>query len=384
MICGSFMSRAGPGRKLKPEWSHPQALMTDLPLRTTFPKIEDRILGRSQTYVAAWLWSLAALVFAMVIVGGATRLTQSGLSITEWKPLSGVIPPLSAAAWQAEFQKYKEIPQYTRLFPDMQLADFKVIFFWEWSHRLLGRLIGLVLVGPLVFFWWKRWLPPGFKLKLLALLGLGGFQGFIGWWMVRSGLAGRVEVAQERLAIHLVLASITFALLVWFASSLQTRPLDKPGMPVLRWLAAAMIGIVLLQIGLGGLVAGLRAGLTYNTWPLMDGHFIPPRGDLALLSPVWANLVDNVTMVQFQHRMAAYGLFVLALVQLLATTRYAPQSRAAMRAWIFAGLVMAQASLGILTLVLVVPLPIALLHQAFAMLVLGMAVIHCQSLTARG
>jgi len=359
--------------------------LTDLPLRTVFPKAQDRILGQSrQAYVAIWLWSVAALVFAMVIVGGATRLTESGLSITEWKPISGVIPPLSAEAWQAEFEKYKEIPQYKQLFPDMRLADFKFIFFWEWSHRLLGRLIGIVLAFPLVFFWWKRWLPPGFKLKLLALLGLGGFQGFIGWWMVSSGLAGRVEVAQERLATHLVLASITFALLVWFASSLRAGPLEKPGAPVLRRLAATMIGVVLLQIGLGGLVAGLRAGLTYNTWPLMDGHFIPPLRDLAPLSPVWANLLDNVTMVQFQHRMVAYGLLALALVQLVATLLSAPQSRVALRAWIFAGLVVAQASLGVLTLVLVVPLPIALLHQAFAMLVLGMAVIHCRALTARG
>ncbi|MFZ3327616.1 MAG: COX15/CtaA family protein, partial [Methylocella sp.] len=228
--------------------------------------------------VAIWLWSLATLVFLMVIVGGATRLTESGLSITEWKPLTGIVPPLSQTEWLAEFENYKKIPQYAQLFPDMELSGFKFIFFFEWGHRLLGRLIGAAMALPLIFFWAKGFLPPSFKPKLLGILGLGALQGFVGWWMVKSGLSERAEVAQERLAIHLLLASVTFAALVWLAASLMRRVAQIPerSLPGLRWFAGGMVLLVLLQIGLGGLVAGLRAGHAFNTWPLIDGYFWPP------------------------------------------------------------------------------------------------------------
>jgi cytochrome c oxidase assembly protein subunit 15 len=304
--------------------------------------------------IAIWLWSLAALVFLMVIVGGATRLTESGLSITEWKPLAGIIPP----------------------------RGFKFIFFFEWSHRLLGRLIGAAMVLPLIFFWAKGRLPPGFKPRLLFVLALGALQGFVGWWMVKSGLSDRVEVAQERLAIHLLLASATFAALIWLAASLKRRVAQIPErtLPELRWLAGAMVLLVLLQIGLGGLVAGLRAGHAFNTWPLIDGYFWPPLDKLTLLSPLWRNFLDNILLVQFQHRMTAYALLALALAQALYTSRVAAGSRAVRRAWAAAGLVAMQASIGIATLVLVVPLWAGLLHQAFAMIVLGMAVAHAQAL----
>lgn len=335
--------------------------------------------------VAIWLWSLAALVFLMVVVGGATRLTKSGLSITEWKPLSGVIPPLNQDSWLAEFEHYKRIPQYAQVFPNMDLGGFKFIFFWEWSHRLLGRLIGVATVLPLAFFWAKGLLPQGFKPRLLGVLALGALQGFVGWWMVKSGLVGRVEVAQEKLAIHLLLASATFAALVWLAASLRAR---RPEIPEhvssgLRRLANAFMALVLLQIGLGALVAGLRAGRAFNTWPLIDGSFVPPLEKLTLLQPVWRNFLDNMLLVQLQHRMVAYALLAMALLQALYTWRRAGAGRALRRANALVGLVAAQVAIGIATLVLVVPLAAGLLHQAFAMIVLGMAAVHAQALTQR-
>ena len=349
--------------------------MTDLALSAVEA---DRATRPAARAVSLWLCSVAALVFLMVVVGGATRLTESGLSITEWKPITGVLPPLSDAAWQAEFAKYKQIPQYQELFPTMTVGEFKFIFFWEWTHRLIGRLLGLAFAGPLAFFWLRGMLPQGLKPKLVGVLALGGLQGVVGWWMVTSGLTGRIEVAQERLATHLVLASITFAALVWLAAAVWPRAPRRP-LPARRgltMLATILLAVTLLQIGLGGLVAGLRAGLTYNTWPLMDGHFVPPEADLSLLSPLWRNLVDNVTTVQFDHRMTAYLLLALALLQAFAARR----SRGA---WAFAAIVAGQAGLGILTLVLVVPLPAALLHQAFAMVVLAAATLHCQAVAGQ-
>jgi cytochrome c oxidase assembly protein subunit 15 len=239
------------------------------------------------------------------------------------------------------------------------------------------------MVLPLIFFWAKGLLPPGFKPRLLGILALGALQGFVGWWMVKSGLSDRVEVAQERLTIHLLLASVTFAALVWLAAALNRRVVQIPERrsPGLRWFAGGMVLLVLLQIGLGGLVAGLRAGQAFNTWPLIDGYFWPPLDKLTLLSPLSRNFLDNILLVQFQHRMIAYALLALALAQALYTSRFAAGSRAVRRAWAVAGLVVMQASLGIATLVLVVPLWAGLLHQAFAMIVLGTAVAHAQALS---
>jgi heme a synthase len=342
------------------------------------PKTGESSLAARNAALRLWLWSVAALVFAMVVVGGATRLTESGLSITEWQPITGVLPPLSQDAWVSEFDKYKEIPQYKELFSSLDLNGFKFIFFWEWSHRLLGRLIGLVFALPLVFFWMRGALTPALKLKLVAVLALGGLQGVVGWWMVKSGLVDRVEVAQERLALHLLLASFTFAALVWIAASLAPRAGEQSA-PWQRVLAALILFVTFLQIFLGGLVGGLRAGRAYNTWPLMDGHFAPAT--LATLTPFWRNFVDNIAMVQFQHRVVAYTLFGLALAQAICTSVFAPSSRAARRALHFAGIVALQAGLGITTLLLAVPLWAGLIHQAFAMIVLGIATIDLQTLS---
>jgi cytochrome c oxidase assembly protein subunit 15 len=321
--------------------------------------------------VRLWLWSLAALVLAMVVVGGATRLTESGLSITEWKPIIGVLPPLSHAQWLAEFDRYKQIPQYRELFPDMDLAGFQFIYAWEWTHRLLGRLLGFAVALPLAFFWATGRLTPRLKFALVGLLALIGLQGFVGWWMVSSGLSGRVEVAQERLAIHLLLASATLAWLVWLATGLGTSARAKVGAGT-RAFASLLVVLVLVQIGLGALVAGLRAGLTYNTWPLMDGHFVPPLDDLARLSPWWSNLLDNVTTVQFAHRMTAYAVLAAILVYSLVALR---QDRVAGRRGMrLLTLGIVQAAIGIVTLLWSVPLHAALCHQAIAMVLLGAAV----------
>ncbi|MGO9673613.1 MAG: COX15/CtaA family protein [Methylocella sp.] len=351
------------------------------PLPVGAPAIGARA-ERRRLALAFWLWSLAALVFLMVVVGGATRLTESGLSITQWKPISGIIPPLSAADWRAEFENYKQIPQYSAVFPDMDLSGFKFIFFFEWSHRLLGRLIGLATLLPLVLFWMRGMLTSSLKLKLLGVFALGGLQGFVGWWMVKSGLADRVEVAPERLAIHLLLASALFVALVWLASSLRER--TAPRAPRgLRITANTFVLAVLAQIGLGALVAGLRAGRAYNTWPLIEGRLIPPLDQLTLLSPLWRNFFDNLLTVQFQHRMVAYAVLAFALAQAVATWRMLGWGGGAARATALALLAAAQASIGIATLVLVAPLWAALPHQAFAMIVLGLAVVHAQALSAK-
>jgi cytochrome c oxidase assembly protein subunit 15 len=333
--------------------------------------------------IRLWLWSVAALVFLMVIVGGAVRLTESGLSITEWKPITGVLPPLSHAAWLAEFEKYRQIPQYRELFPDMDLSQFQAIYTWEWGHRLLGRLIGLAFALPLIFFWASGRLPAGLKPKLLAVLALGGVQGVVGWWMVVSGLSGRVEVAQERLAIHLILASLTLAAIVWIAVGLQREPDARTNAPGrLRVIAACLLALILVQIGLGGLVAGLRAGLSYNTWPLMDGRFVPPLDHLLQLSPMWSNLLDNITTVQFAHRMTAYCVLALAIVQVITVKRATGRGSVYRRAHIVFGLIFLQLIAGIATLLLVVPISVALIHQALAMLVLIAATVHLRRLVA--
>jgi cytochrome c oxidase assembly protein subunit 15 len=331
--------------------------------------------------VGHWLWLLAGLVFSMVVLGGATRLTESGLSITEWKPVTGVIPPLTHAAWLEAFAKYKQIPQYESLFPDMTLGHFQAIFLMEWTHRLVGRLVGIVLIVPFVVFWLRGKLSTRLKWQIAGIFALGGLQGFVGWWMVSSGLVGRVEVAQERLATHLLLASVTFASLVWLACA-QRKPLTREHVPAaLRHVASLVLVLVVAQIGLGALVAGLRAGQAYNTWPLMDGHVVPPADVLGALTPWWRNFVDNLAEVQFQHRMTAYAVLALAIAQAVWTSRVAPGTSASRRALALAGLVGAQATIGILTLVLVVPIWAGLLHQAFAMVVLAMAVVHRQRLS---
>ena len=314
------------------------------------------------------------------------RLTESGLSITEWKPISGVIPPLTPEAWQVEFAKYKTIPQYAVVFPDMDLEGFKSIFYWEWAHRLLGRVIGFAVALPLAWFWVRGVLSRGMKLRMVGLLALGGLQGLIGWWMVTSGLAGRTEVSQYRLALHLLTASLTLAMAVWFAEGLS-RPRAEArtaGEASMRVGASLLVVGVFLQLGLGALVAGLRAGRIYNTWPLMGDGLVPPSAELWFRTPAWRNLFENATTAQFDHRLVAYLLLAGAVVHAVRCWRAAAGTPVAWTAVALAVAVGFQASIGIATLVWVVPLGAALAHQAFAMLVLTLAVTHRSTLRRTG
>lgn len=338
---------------------------------------------QSLSAVRAWLYTLAALVVLMVAVGGATRLTGSGLSITEWKPVTGAIPPLTEQAWLAEFEKYRQISQYELVNKGMTLSEFKFIYAWEWGHRQLGRLIGLVFFLPLIWFWARGIIKGRLALALLGIGALGGLQGAIGWIMVASGLEpGMTAVAPIKLALHLTVASVILACLVWVAAGLKERSdtltEEKAGGSAPRILAA----LILFQIALGGLVAGSKAGLTYNTWPLMDGALVPPASVLFAVKPWIENFVDNVLLVQFNHRLVAYAIVAFALWHAWTIRRRAPESRTARRAAAVAGLTLAQMILGIVTLLLVVPLAAGLAHQVFAMTVLGMAVVHARLSTA--
>lgn len=333
---------------------------------------------RSTNPVRVWLYTLAILVVAMVAVGGATRLTGSGLSITEWRPVTGVVPPVSEQAWAAEFDKYKDTPQYRILNQGMGLSDFKVIYAWEWGHRLLGRILGLAFFLPLLVFWWRGLVDRRLGYGLLALGALGGLQGAIGWIMVASGLQpGMTAVAPLKLALHLTTASLILAGLVWLAAGLRSGP-SEPAPGRLRIIAALLPVLVLVQIGLGGLVAGSKAGLVHNTWPDMDGVLVPNASELFAVSPWIENFVDNVTLVQFNHRLMAYLLLAAALFHAVDASRRLPASGTARRAIGIAGLTAAQAGLGIVTLLLAVPLWAGLAHQVFAMAVLMMATVHAR------
>ncbi len=325
--------------------------------------------------VRAWLHVIALMIVAMVVVGGATRLTESGLSITEWKPIHGVIPPLNEAEWQEEFAKYQQIPEYQVINKGMSLEAFKGIFWWEWAHRLLGRLIGVVFFVPFVFFLATGRIEPKLRVPLAALFVLGGLQGAIGWWMVASGLSERTDVSQYRLAIHLTFACVILAYTVWIARGLGSFRLPRAA-PAIRTVAALLVGLVFLQIFLGGLVAGLNAGMTFNTWPLMDGTIVP--SGLYIQEPAWRNLFENVATVQFNHRMIAYLLFAVALLHALQARGTGHGRFAAL----IAAAVTLQAAIGIATLLLVVPLDVALTHQLGAVAVLWLAVAHLRR--ARG
>ncbi|MEM8773199.1 MAG: COX15/CtaA family protein [Pseudomonadota bacterium] len=317
--------------------------------------------------VALWLFFMCALVAVMVLVGGATRLTDSGLSITEWRPVTGAVPPLSDAAWREEFEKYKTIPEYSEVNFGMSLDQFKVIYWWEWAHRFLGRLIGLAFLFPLIYFAATGRVKGRLAWKLGGLFFLGGLQGALGWWMVSSGLADRVDVSQYRLAAHLGLAVLLFSLMFWLALDLlQGRRKFKShrlfAMSV--WLA----GAVYAQIILGAFVAGLRAGATFNTWPLMNGKLIPD-GYFAG-APGVNDLFETMAAVQFNHRTGAYLVAAFAVW-------FWFKARGTMledRAGYVLGAVGIQIIIGVFTVVSGVPIGLGLLHQAGALALLATAI----------
>jgi heme a synthase len=363
---------------------------------------EARTPAPAAQAIGVWLWCVAALVFAMVLVGGATRLTESGLSIVEWKPVTGTIPPLGEADWQAEFAKYKTISQYQRLNRGMSLDEFKTIYWWEWGHRLLGRIIGAAFLLPFLWFLWRRSFDRRTGLALAGIFALGAVQGAVGWWMVASGLAERVSVSQYRLAFHLTLACMIYVALVW-AADRTARP-ASPSLTLprergtegwskrmgegreraarrvvprrLRWSACALLALAIVQIYLGALVAGLRAGLIFNTWPLIDGGFIPSTVDLFFAEPLWRNFFENTLTVQFDHRMVAYGLCALAVIHAVDARVYGRDKQLATGAGFLAVALLAQAGIGIMTLIHGVPIELALLHQAVALVVLTGATLH--------
>lgn len=338
-----------------------------------FPHAAEAAVPAADRAVRLWLYAVALFVFAMVVVGGATRLTESGLSITEWRPLMGALPPLSEADWHDAFAKYQQIPQYKLLNAGMTLDAFKAIYWWEWAHRLLGRAIGLVFAVPFVFFLATGRLKRGDVAPLAGLFLLGGLQGGIGWWMVASGLSERTDVAPYRLAVHLTLACVIFALAVAMASARSGRRREAVGAWARRG-ANALIVLVLAQIFLGALVAGNDAGLVYNTWPLMDGAVLP--AEAFDLTPWWRNLFENHALVQFLHRLGAYTVFGVALVHGLRLCAGGRGEAARVSGFVLVLAVTAQAGLGIATLVMQVPLALALSHQALAVGVLAVAVLH--------
>ncbi|MCU0790568.1 MAG: COX15/CtaA family protein, partial [Nitratireductor sp.] len=311
----------------------------------------------NRALVRWWLYFVCLLVFAMVVVGGATRLTDSGLSITEWKPIHGIIPPLTHAQWMEEFDKYRQIPEYQQINKGMSLLQFQFIYWWEWAHRFLGRIVGMVFLFPLVWFWATKRLEDRMKPRLLFLFALGGLQGFIGWWMVSSGLTERVDVSQYRLAVHLTLACIIFAYALWLARGLAPHSATYSP-PALAVFAPLVVLATFVQIFLGALVAGLDAGLAFNDWPTMDGALVPQG--MLILEPVWRNFFENPKTVQYVHRMSGYLLVLLIVAQWLAARSPATPAPHRVRAAILVWLVLAQATIGILTLIWQVPLSLAL------------------------
>ncbi len=338
------------------------------------PAHGDRIDPRARS-VAVWLLACCALVFAMVVVGGVTRLTHSGLSITEWQPIVGTLPPLTDADWEAAFAKYRQTPEYVQVNKGMTLDAFKGIFWWEYFHRLLGRAIGVVFLLPLLWFVARRALPPGYGWKLAGIFVLGGLQGALGWFMVKSGLVDDPRVSQFRLTAHLGLAFVIFAAMLWVALSLlDPRRVAAAGVRErsARRYALAYAALVFAMVLTGGFVAGIRAGFAYNTFPLMNGAVVPP--EIMMIEPWWKNFFYNMATVQFDHRLLAW-LLAFAAPVVWWKVRVAPAAppRARVGAALLVAMLAVQIALGIATLVHVVPVPLAAAHQAGALLVFALA-----------
>lgn len=326
--------------------------------------------------VGLWLLGCCAAIFVMVVIGGITRLTESGLSITEWDPVMGALPPMSQAEWQHLFDLYRATPEYLHVNAGMTLAEFRTIFWWEYVHRLWGRAIGLVFLVPLVWFWWRGSIDRPLGLKLLAIFVLGGLQGAIGWWMVKSGLVERTDVSQYRLAVHLGLALLLYGLVLWTALDILDRDRSRGGPPGLGALAWCAIGAVGVTIVAGAFVAGTNAGLIYNSFPWMGEGLLPP--DYLFLEPAWLNAFENPSAIQFNHRLVAVAAFGLVVVFWARTLRPDVSPAVRLRAHCLLAAAVAQVAIGIATLLLVVPITLGALHQAGAVAVLtaGLWVAH--------
>ena len=325
--------------------------------------------------LAIWLFLTAGFVFIMIVVGGLTRLTESGLSIVEWKPVSGTLPPLSSEAWQEEFSAYQTSPQYQKINHGMTLEEFKGIFWLEYWHRVGGRLIGIIFLLPMLYFMLRHRLPPWVKWRVTGIFALGGLQGAIGWYMVKSGLVDMPHVSPYRLSLHLGVAFLIMAACIWVAREIldnraETSCVASP--KAASALAALVCGFTFIQVVLGALVAGLDAGLTFNTFPLMDGRFVPK--DVYMLEPLWRNHFENIAMVQFQHRIGAYILTALIGFFVFIAWRSANNTRMKVQLVLMVALLLLQIVLGISTLLLVVPIVLASKHQAVAAILFALTV----------
>jgi heme a synthase len=348
------------------------AYAVDGPLAAGF--VDARGDAAARRAIIGWLSLCSLLVFAMVVVGGVTRLTHSGLSITEWQPIVGTVPPLDASDWNEAFVKYQATPQFRQVNHAMTLLEFKRIFWWEYLHRLLGRATGVAFIGPYLWFLARRRIPPGYAWPLAGIFVLGALQGAVGWFMVQSGLVDDPRVSQFRLTAHLGLAFAILGAMLWTALSLAFPRRVEPAATLdrsLRTFARAVAGLVFLTVLSGGFVAGIRAGFAYNTFPLMRGRIVPP--EILLLDPWWKNFFWNMATVQFDHRMLAWLLaFTVPLLWGRARRATVP-ARAKGAAGALLALLVVQIALGIATLVNVVPLPLAALHQAGAVAVFALA-----------
>lgn len=325
----------------------------------------DTLPGRERI-IAGWLLFCCAMIFAMVVLGGVTRLTGSGLSMVEWDPIFGVIPPLSDAEWQAVFDKYRASPEYQKVNIRMDVDGFKSIYWFEFAHRLLGRAIGTVFLLPFLYFLWRGWVRPPLTYKLVAMFVLGGLQGALGWYMVASGLVDDPHVSQYRLTAHLLLAFVIYGYILWVALDLLYPRRVAYTAPRLRGGAALFLGLVTVTIGSGGLVAGLKAGYAYSTFPLMDGHLVPKA--IFLLEPRWRNFFENIATVQFDHRLLATLVLIGGIALWLSARRLPATLR--WRAHLLLGMIGVQIGLGISTLLLHVPVGLASAHQAGALVLL--------------
>jgi cytochrome c oxidase assembly protein subunit 15 len=321
--------------------------------------------------VGLWLLLCAAVIFGMVLLGGVTRLTNSGLSMVEWRPLMGVVPPLSEQAWAETFDKYRQYPEYQQLNRGMSLAEFKVIFMYEYLHRVLGRLIGVLFLVPFLYFLVRGYLRPGLTPRLLGLFCLGGLQGLLGWYMVKSGLVDVPYVSQYRLAAHLGLAVIIYGLMLWLAFGLLGPGRVSEDRAAARWrgLSLVLVAALFVMILSGALVAGTHAGHAYNTWPLMGSSFIP--AGLYQANPAWLSAFEDLTTIQFNHRMLAYLLFIAITALVVLVLKSGTTGRARSAAIFLQLALLLQVGLGISTLVLGVPVAIAAAHQGGALVLLS-------------
>lgn len=313
--------------------------------------------------IVIWLFTGCFLIYGMVIVGGITRLTGSGLSITEWKLVTGIIPPLSEKSWEEEFEAYKKIPQYQLINSSFTLKDFKNIYWWEYVHRLFGRVIGIVFIIPFLWFWWKKIFPPGFTKKMLFLFVLGGLQGFLGWFMVSSGLTENVYVSHYRLAVHLIAAFTVFGFTFWYALDIAS-PFHFPSLVELRKIALILFSIVIIQIIYGAFVAGLKAGYGYPTWPKMGDTWVPD--DVLAIEPIWKNFVEGHAGVQFVHRYLAYVVILFTTILVYRSIKKDVPSFIRQIVMLIGIVALVQFILGVLTLIYQVPIVVAILHQTGA------------------